>query len=558
MDQYSFSEGINYIQGPNSSGKTEFFNFLDYMLGSNQDTIAEKPWFEDSLHAAKMQISFNGHIVSLYRELSGNEFSLILDGIDHKVSNINQYRAILNMLFLEGSEEPDCLSGYVGQELTYRTFTLFSYLSEETVGRMTGFFSKLSDTKYRVKQRLLFDFLFTVDPNSILDLQKRIQDLEAEARELEVQLSINEHYVEAVNIELSRLGIVERFDGSNSAEISELIMSAASCTEPPSVSGPMAEKAIEVEQLRVDIREQKHMIRDLNSTKYQDAKRLRLLNRLTSLIGNDNSRAALLGQTRKLLAEIETSIPRKDLSLRQDLLSRKEVLLGQLEAELNAVNYVFNPLDFDQKNKAILLANSYLSQYSTLCNPGDLKRVKEEVSKLRKEQFERRRTVDNASINNISATITTLYRSACDESSFVASDFAMSDFSIQFQKEGVGLQPVYNAGGYSVDLFTGSRARHTLMQLCGYLAFMRFLLLKRDIPVVPLLAFDNISSPFDGGSCRAIGDILSKFYTFVDRDDVQIFLFETESPDSLGIKPDTHIFLESEKRTGFNPFYNAG
>ena len=33
---YKFSEGINYYRGENDKGKTEFYNFLDYMLGSSK------------------------------------------------------------------------------------------------------------------------------------------------------------------------------------------------------------------------------------------------------------------------------------------------------------------------------------------------------------------------------------------------------------------------------------------------------------------------------------------------------------------------------------------
>lgn len=40
---YFFSSGVNYVQGPNSSGKTEFYHFLDYMLGSDRKNLSESP-----------------------------------------------------------------------------------------------------------------------------------------------------------------------------------------------------------------------------------------------------------------------------------------------------------------------------------------------------------------------------------------------------------------------------------------------------------------------------------------------------------------------------------
>lgn len=321
---YSFSSGVNYVEGPNSSGKTEFYNFLDYMLGSNKKNLSENLWFKDSLRAAKMQISFNGHVLILYRDLPDNEFRLVIDGTACKVSDLEEYRKYLNSLFLELADEPACLSEYVGQELTYRTFTLFSFLSEVTVGRINGFFSKLLETKYRVKQRPLFDYLFSTDANRIVLLQGKIAELNKQARELEARRAFNNHYLEVVNQELAKLGIVERFDGSNAAAISELVESVAISTKLDSSSSLMANDVVEADQLRDDIKAQKQMIYELNGTKTQDAKRHRLLERLSSLIADDESRADLLDQTCILLSEIEASIPRKDLDLQKELLEHKE------------------------------------------------------------------------------------------------------------------------------------------------------------------------------------------------------------------------------------------
>lgn len=555
--KYSFSSGINYIHGPNSSGKTEFYNFIDYMLGADKKNLSEAPWFRGSLQAAKMQISFNGHVLILHRDLLDNEFWLVIDGTACKVSDLEEYRKYLNSLFLESADEPASLSEYVGQELTYRTFTLFSFLSEVTVGRINGFFSKLLETKYRVKQRPLFDYLFSTDANRIVHLQRKIDDLNRQARELEARRAFNSHFLEAVNQELAKLGIVERFDGSNAAAISELVESVVISTRLDSSSSLVANDVVEVDQLRDDIKAQKQMIHELNGTKAQDAKRHRLLDRLSSLIADDDSRADLLDQTCNLLSEIEVSIPRKDLDLQKELLEHKESRLTHLEAKLTAANVVFNPLDFDEKSKAVLVVNEYLSQYSALCKPDNYDDVKKEISRLKRELFKLKHSDDDTSINSISDTVTDLYHSASPASSFVVSDFKQLDFHIKFQKEGVGLQPTFTEGEDSVDVFTGSRARHTLMQVCGYFAFMHYLLPKRNIPLVPLLAFDHVSSPFDEESRGAIGAIILKFYSLVDKDDVQLFLFETEDPDALGVVPDKYISLISDVQTGFNPFYTA-
>ena len=34
---YKFKAGINYFRGGNSTGKTEFYKFIDFMFGSSED-----------------------------------------------------------------------------------------------------------------------------------------------------------------------------------------------------------------------------------------------------------------------------------------------------------------------------------------------------------------------------------------------------------------------------------------------------------------------------------------------------------------------------------------
>ena len=52
---YEFSMGINYFKGKNSSGKTEFYKFMDFMFGSSED-IRKKPWYKNTLKMASMEI----------------------------------------------------------------------------------------------------------------------------------------------------------------------------------------------------------------------------------------------------------------------------------------------------------------------------------------------------------------------------------------------------------------------------------------------------------------------------------------------------------------------
>ena len=56
---YYFSCGVNYIRGGNSTGKTEFYKFMDYMLGSSEN-IFQNPWFKGTMKCATLEIDKDG------------------------------------------------------------------------------------------------------------------------------------------------------------------------------------------------------------------------------------------------------------------------------------------------------------------------------------------------------------------------------------------------------------------------------------------------------------------------------------------------------------------
>ena len=54
---YQFSKGVNYFIGKNDSGKTEFYNFIDYMFGSSIE-IKNNKWYKNSLYKAVLIFSY--------------------------------------------------------------------------------------------------------------------------------------------------------------------------------------------------------------------------------------------------------------------------------------------------------------------------------------------------------------------------------------------------------------------------------------------------------------------------------------------------------------------
>lgn len=182
-----------------------------------------------------------------------------------------------------------------------------------------------------------------------------------------------------------------------------------------------------------------------------------------------------------------------------------------------------------------------------------MRKVREEIRILQNGN-------DTEKINSLSADITQLYKSSIEVSELAEYDFRKSGFHISYLKNGNILQPqILDEESDSADqiknYYTGSMARHTLMQLCGYLGFLRMLIKEDKYPLIPFLVIDHISKPFDDKNQKALGAILHGAYTNLQKSEMQIILFDDEDASSLGLTPDHSINLLGEDKSGFNPFY---
>ena len=190
-----------------------------------------------------------------------------------------------------------------------------------------------------------------------------------------------------------------------------------------------------------------------------------------------------------------------------------------------------------------------------------IKEIKEEIKILQNAD-------DTKKVKAFSNNITNLYASADKVSELVKHDIDIDGFNIQYLKKGNILQPMIssNENNY-IDssrenkekklekYYTGSMARHTLMQLSGYLSFLELLVKENRYPIIPILVIDHISKPFDFMNRRAIGVILKKFYEKVDKKDIQIVMFDDENNEDLLVTDASVSNLISNNKSGFNPFY---
>lgn len=139
-------------------------------------------------------------------------------------------------------------------------------------------------------------------------------------------------------------------------------------------------------------------------------------------------------------------------------------------------------------------------------------------------------------------------------------DFRKNGFYISYLKNGNIIQPqILDDEQDNIDqlknYYTGSMARHTLMQLCGYLGFLCMLIKENKYPLIPFLVIDHISKPFDSKNQKALGAVLHEVYKDIQKSELQIILFDDENASDLGMVPDYNTDLLGKGKSGFNPYY---
>ena len=557
--EYPFSEGLNYIEGLNDTGKTLFADFLDFMLGAyNREKFANAPFLKGTLRKAVLALEYDGRSLALTRHIDSESVGASVNGVPLPIQSIESYRAAINDFLYPRSEQVGSMPTFTDAELTFRTFTLFSFLDEDTVGWMDGFYSKLQELKYRIKARGIFDYLFNPNPMLLKETENRIADLSEKIRLLEFQESKEQSLRDSVNRELIALGLHERFTGTNSAAIQKAIdaFERGTLGQQDSVKEDLASRMRLADELSEEIRVQRAMLLEMDKVEAYNKKRASLLVKLGEIAGESEEYANVVSSAEGLLRTLEPMASHSEAAIQREILQKKAKRLQNLRRSIETTMAELEPLEYVEKRRSIALIQAYMNQCDDNGAAKGLAEAKTELRQKKREASELRARVDESAIDGLSRNITGLYLSAEDVSPFVQEDASFEGFRIAFIKEGVSLRPRFQTDEVPTDYFTGSRARHALMQMCGYLAFMNYLTQRGDCPIVPVLVFDHPSSPFDDMNCKAIGAVINRFYEVVDRGSVQIFLLEPRNPESLGLRPDNLIHLQDGDRTGFNPFWS--
>ncbi len=560
---YDFSCGVNYIRGSNSTGKTEFYKFIDYMLGSSDD-VFQKPWFKGTLQYATMEIYRDGISYVLHRTEDINKNYIYYYGEKPKeVLILDIYKERLESIFANDSEFLKKIRAFTQEELTYRSFMMFNFLGEKGQGKIYNFLDKCSDIKYSVKLMPILNFIFNDNLEKIFKLQDELLVKQKQLRKEEKKSQRNEFLFQQINDNLQNLGVGIQFNGKNKKEVKKEVenLKKLNNSKKATVYKSIDELSMMYSNISEQIKMNELFSDGMKNIKKENENRKYLIEKLEGLIENKESFSYLLVPIKDLVNDLDNTISFSQYKLKEKTVASLKKQREQLRIEIKKYDNQFKFQSYDKKMKYITLLDEYL-EIDVSDNEEIILELKKQIQAIKREIKMFQNDDNDSMIKGISQYITNLYKSASGISSIVNDDILQKGFRIQYIKQGNVLQPIVentnvneDSGPKELNYFIGSMARQTLMQLCGYFGFFKIFLETKKYPIVPAIFIDHISKPFDKDNSIAIGDVINEFYKTVKKEDFQIFIFDDEIPKTIILNPDCYIELSSEDKTGFNPFF---
>ena len=562
---YKFSAGVNYFRGKNSSGKTEFYSLIDFMFGSSED-IRKKPWYAESLKKSTMIFEIDNikYCISRTREPNQNYLHYFEENESDAI-DLREYKDKLNSIFARDINILKDIRNFTEEDLTYRTFTMFNFLGEKRQGAIHDFLDKCSNVKYSVKLAPVLNFIFNKNLERIYQLQKELEELTTDLKVLEVNSGRYDFIIDQVNKKLQQLGGNVWYNGKNADDIKKHLNSIKSMQsiKKKKPDRNIADLEVMYNNISEQIRIYENSQSDAKQFEKDNENRKLLLSKLDDLITQNEDFDYLVDPLKKLLSEIDNTIAFSKYVISDNTIKELRKQREDLKTSIRRNDSRFQMYSLEDKSKSVAMIEEYLTTEVRSLHE-EIAEIRKRIREIREELKVLQATDDTKKIAMVSEFITSLYYSARDISSVVEDDMNQEGFKIQYIKRGNLLQPMVMkatdaedelSNKKEINYYIGSMARHTLIQLCGYLAFLKLLIEDNSYPLIPILVIDHISKPFDEKNCMAIGKVISKAYESIGKENLQIFMFDDEPFENLSIDPSHSEDLVTETKSGFNPFF---
>ncbi len=563
---YIFNNGLNYFESGNNTGKTEFYNLLDFMFG-HEMSLNDIECYKGCISNVRMQFTYRGTSFTVVRTVDYNInfiYNTDEEQDNSEVLTQEEYRIRLNKIFTLNEQKLKEMREFAEEDLSFRTFSMFNFLDEKSQGKIQDFLSKCTQIEYSTKLNTVLNYIFNKNLNEIRAKEQEIENLQKQLKEIESKQSRSNFLLDKINTNLRIISPNVYFTGSNRDEIKNLIkeIKEMSLSIQPAKDKDIADLEVMYNSLAEKIKKYKNEIADIEGIKRYDTNRIKLISLLKELIEKQSELEYLITPIDNLLQDLNEGISFENYIIKDETVKNLEKQLEEIKQDISRNDSRFELYSLSEKEKAITIIEDYLDSDIEFIDEEKISDLKRKITLLKKEIKALQNADDIEAINNFSKYITDMYASAKEISNFVLEDLEFPGFKIKYLKRGNSLQPVRTEideetnDSIEKPYYTGSMARHILIQLCGYAAFLSKLLKSDRYPIIPIFVIDHISKAFDDENCKAIGIIIKKLLNDLGEENIQIFMFDSEKSENLGIDKKYSTDLVTDKKTGLCPFYH--
>ena len=560
---YIFNSGLNFFVSGNNTGKTEFYKLLDFMFG-HEMLIAEIDCYKNCVSEIWLEFIHNGSKFTLIRTTDINKNYIFNTEDKQDVTDIlskDEYRSRLNQIFTPNEKVLKELRDFAEEDIGFRHFTMFNFLDEKSQGKTQDFLSKCSSLEYSLRLNTILNFIFNKNLAEIKSKEEEIKNLQKQLDDMESKRSRTSFILDKINNNLKIIAPNSYYTGKNIEEIKEIISNVKAMNMEISASKNknLADLEVMYNSLSEQIKRYKNEIADMAGIKKYDANRIKLLNLLKKLVENKSELTYLVNPIELLLQDMKEGISFGNYIVKDETVKKLEKQLEGIKIELKQNDSRFEMYSLSDKEKAVAVIEEYLNTNVDFVDEEEISRIRKEISELKKQIRSLQNSDDISAINDFSQYITDMYLSLKEISNFVKQDSEQNGFQIKYLKKGNALQPVRIEKEENKEVernyYPGSMARHIVIQLCGYAAFLNKLIKANKYPIIPILVIDHISKAFDQENCKAIGKVIDSLLADIGKENFQIFIFDSENSENLGIDRQYSKSLVTDNKTGFCPFF---
>lgn len=548
--EYSFKKNTIII-GNNDSGKTIFFNIIDYVLGSSNEYVLTSKSIEN-INFVEIEILKDDSSYFFRRSL--NNKSVCSFKLDKKYieCDLNIYKQQINNLLSTNNNYTNIYNTVFKENFSYRIFSFLNKIDAKITSISISLFSSSVEHKYR--NRYLMNFIFNYNNiEKIANKIKQIEKLESEFDDIEK----NKLYIEFIQIKLKEtydiLSIKYRENNLLDEAIIKKINNYYSKTQYN--FDDYAYYLAKLNAIDNQLKKYEFINQQLEFINNNHNNTINLLDQFNRIIENSRYKE----YTQDILSEIKKF---KEKIAINNLLDLKQIV-KQLNKQrkdildkMESINAPFTSKNFIDTAKNLELAKKYIE---ILSSKTELKNdeIKEKIKELKKEINKLEYSFNDDFLNEFNNDLTKTYINLSNNISCVTDDKKRNNLILEFEHLKNILRFVEkntNNSDNSLDKIydPGSDGRYIIIRVITHLCMFKFLNKHfNGLPVFPVLLIDALDHAIDD---KSINSFIHDFIKLAMENNIQTISFYKDEH-NISINDNIEIInFNKEPSGGFNPW----